>query len=371
MDRKVLKQASKNLDYGLLIITIITAVFGMVVINSAAHSFSNAGRIMFSQGIAFGIGLVGIGIILFIDYDFLGRIWKFILGACVVLLVITLFIGKGKSEVGTTGWIYIGSQSFQPSEIVKIGFIITFARHISLVQEDLNLPRNIILLLLHAGLYTGLVILQNDFGTAMVFVFITVCMLFIAGISYKYVFLAIGAALVSAPVIWAFLKPYQRNRIFAFLNPEENPLGYGYHVIQSKIAIGSGQIIGRGYMEGTQTQMEFLPAKHTDFIFAVIGEEFGFVGAAVVIVLLFTIVLLCINNAKKAADPFGELICVGASAMFLFHIVENIGMCIGIMPVTGIPLPFISAGGTNLLTSLIAIGLVLNVRLRSNTMING
>ena len=210
--------------------------------------------------------------------------------------------------------------------------------------------------------FLGLIMLQPDAGSAMVFIFMFICMIFSAKLSYKYIFPVMGAGLLAIPLIYNFvLDEFQKKRIQVFLNPELDPVGSGYNVLQSKIAVGSGGLFGKGFTKGTQNIMEYLPSKHTDFIFSIIAEEFGFIGAVLTILILFAIILRCFSVAKAADNLFGRFICTGIGAMFLFHTFENIGMCIGLMPVTGIPLPFISYGGTSLVTNMIAIGLVMSV----------
>jgi rod shape determining protein RodA len=204
--------------------------------------------------------------------------------------------------------------------------------------------------------------MQPDMGSAMVFMFVFLCLLFVAKLSYKYIVPVAILTISSMPFIYKYvLSEYQQWRIQVFLNPDIDALNRGYNVIQSKIAVGSGQIWGKGYLQGTQNQMGYLPTKYTDFIFSVISEEFGFIGAALVVIALFLLIYRCFKVAKKADNSFGRYICVGVAAMLLFHTFENVGMCIGLMPVTGIPLPFISYGGTSLVTNLIAIGLVMSV----------
>ena len=202
----------------------------------------------------------------------------------------------------------------------------------------------------------------------MVFCSIFIGMIFVCGIHYKYILAALASLMAFAPVAWLFiLDDYQKKRFLVFFNPESDKLGAGYHVFQSKIAVGSGQVFGKGLFKGIQTQRGFLPEKHTDFIFSVIGEELGIIGSTLVIVLLLAIIWRCIAVAQNAKDDFGAYVCVGVASMLIFHTFENIGMCIGLTPVTGIPLPFISYGGSSLLTNLLAIGLVINVRMRRRT----
>ena len=232
--------------------------------------------------------------------------------------------------------------------------------HLSKI-ENINEPKSLLCVLAHVAPIIFLILMQPDFGTTMVFVIIVAGMLFAAGISYKYVLSALGLIGVSLPIFWQLLKDYQKNRILVFFNPESDPLGAGYHVIQSKIAIGSGEIFGKGLFNGTQTQLDFLPAKHTDFIFAVIGEELGLIGCIFVVALLLMLVIRCIYVSNIAKNTLGSYICIGIAFMLMGHIFENVGMCIGLMPVTGIPLPFFSYGGSSLIANFVAIGVVMNV----------
>jgi rod shape determining protein RodA len=272
------------------------------------------------------------------------------------------FLGVGREETGTAGWFRFFGVGVQPSELVKVAFIITFSVHLDAVRDEINAPRNALLLLLHFAGLAVLVVLQNDTGTALVFVCIFLGMIFSAGLSWKYIAAAFGALCVAAPVAWfGFMHGYQQKRILVFLNPEMDMVGDGYQASQSKIAVGSGELFGRGFLQGTQNQLELLPAKHTDFIFGVAGEEFGFAGCLIVLALLAAIIARCLYVARRAKNPMGRYLCVGVASMLSFHMFENIGMCIGLMPITGIPLPFVSYGGSSLITNLIAIGLVLSV----------
>ncbi len=359
VDRKLIK----NIDMGIVISSMLLIIYGMIAVSSATH-ITGGGSLaaLKTQIVAFILGIMCIFMILLIDYKTFGEYYVFIYGINIFLLVLVLIIGF--SSKGTKGWINLGFVNIQPSEIVKLGYILTFAKYLEKKKDNLNRLINLLPALLHLGLIIGLILLQPDFGTALVFIFISVFMLFAAGISYKIAAGAFGAFLISLPIMWNFLKPYQKGRILVFLNPELDPMGKGYHVIQSKTAIGSGQFLGKGLFKGTQNNLGFIPERHTDFIFSVIGEELGLVGALVLLILFIWLLLRCIRIAKVSKDDYGMLICVGITSMFLFHIIENIGMTIGLMPVTGIPLPFISYGGSSLLTNMAAIGLVLNVGMR-------
>lgn len=358
-------------DAKLLAAVVISVFFGIFMINSAAMSMGSFKYVLI-QSIAFGLGLASAIIITFIDYSIFNNLKYLAMGVGVFLLVLVLIMGIGREDTGTQGWIDLGFVNIQPAEIAKMCFLVSFSAHISKIKEDINSLPNILLLILHLAVPVMLILLQPDAGTAMVFVFMFIVMVFFAGISYKYILSAFGVGIAGVLIAWLFLlKPYQKERIFSFMNPESDPLGSGYHIIQSKIAVGSGRLFGTGYAQGVQTQMGYLPEKQTDFIFSVICEELGFMGAAAVIILLFFIIYRIFYNAHRAKDTFGEMLCVGAGAMFFFHVVENIGMCINLLPITGIPLPFFSYGGSSMITCMIAIGIVLSVSFhrRNNTFI--
>lgn len=355
----------KELDYTLIAIAVICAVFGIVMISSAVNSFGSGSSFVLIQSIAAGLGFMLMAVFTAINFEKVGSAWKIIYIGCIFMLVLVILVGTGKEDTGSKSWIRFGPIGIQPSEFVKIGFIITLSKLVSDMGETINEPKNILKLLAHLGILLFLIMLQPDFGTAMVFIFIFVGIVFAAGISYKYIVTALGTIIGIIPMVWFFFfKEYQKNRIRVFFNPESDPLGSGYHVIQSKIAIGSGQLFGKGLYQGTQTQLGYLPARHTDFIFAVVGEELGLIGCAIVAGLLFTIVYKCLYNSTRTKSDMSKFLCIGVACMFLAHIFENIGMCIGLMPVTGIPLPFFSYGGSSIITNFAAIGLVLSVYMR-------
>ena len=358
------KKLIRNTDFGILFSTLMLICIGMLAIASATH-ITNGGSIgnIKIQFVAFIIGTIAIAIITVIDYNTFGDFERAIYIICILMLISVLFLGSNIK--GSQSWIKFGPVNFQPSEAVKIGFIIAFAKHLEKRKEKLNTIVEVLPSLFYAALPIAIIMLQPDFGTALVFAFIVFFMLFAAGLNYKLIIASFGVMLASIPVMWfGFFKPYQKDRILTFLNPELDPMGSGYHVIQSKIAIGSGQIFGKGLFHGTQNNLGFIPERHTDFIFSVIGEELGLVGCVVILCLFLWLLSRIIHIAKVAKDDYGMLICVGIMAMFLFHILENVGMTIQIMPVTGIPLPFISYGGSSLLTNMAAIGVVLNIGMR-------
>ena len=350
----------KEFDKPLLILSICLALFGIAVIYSATRTTgSNSNVIMQSASLALGVAaMIVVG---FFDYEQFKNIIKYIYLFAVVILIAVLFIGA-KGDWGARSWIRVGALGLQPSELAKICFIITFSFHLSKVDDQINRPLILFGLLLHIAVLAGLIMLEPDLGSVLVFAFIFICLLFAAGISWKYIAGVFALSVISLPFIYQFgLSEYQQKRIQVFINPDLDPLYRGYNVIQSKIAVGSGGLWGKGFLHGTQNQLGYLPAKSTDFIFSVVSEEFGFIGAALVVAVLFVIIWRCFRVARKADNTFGKYICTAVGAMFLFHTFENVGMCMGLMPVTGIPLPFISYGGSSLVANFLAVGLVLSV----------
>lgn len=348
-------------DWILFIITVLLAIFGIVMIYSATRSLSSNTQVIVQSG-AFVIGCAAMLATCFFDYEQLKNLVKPVYIFAVAILILVLLIGKGETDWGAKSWIRVGPIGVQPSELAKVCFIITFSYHLSKVHENINKPIVLLGLLLHIGVLLGLIALQPDVGSALVFVFMFICFMFVAKLSYKYIIPIGTIGIASLPFVYKYvLKDHQRWRIQVFLHPDLAPLKEGYNVMQSKIAAGSGQLWGKGYLQGTQNQLGYLPAKHTDFIFSIISEELGFIGAMMLILALFALIYKCFKTAQKADNAFGRYICVGVGSMMLFHVFENIGMCIGLMPVTGIPLPFISYGGTSLVVNMIAVGLVLSV----------
>ncbi len=363
-----LKKLISSADRTLVILPVLLSLFGIVMIASATKSYDGGLKFIIVQSGAFVIGLTLMLTLLSFDYERFKEkpaLWYFL---CICLLIFVLLFGT--EEAGTKGWIRFAGIGIQPSEFVKIGFAVTFARHLESTGDAINRPLPFLGLLVHAGVLIGLVLLQPDYGTAMVYIFMFICMIFVAGIKYRVLLSFAGAFAVFCPIAWFFiLKPYQQDRIISFINPENDPAGAGYQVMQSKVAIGSGEFSGNGLFSGTQTQLGLLPAKHTDFIFGVIGEELGFIGSFAVIAILIAIVIKCYITGMNARTEYGKYLCIGIGSMLLFQIFENVGMCIGVMPVTGIPLPFLSYGGSSMVTSLAAIGFVLSVSARQK-MIN-
>lgn len=357
------KKSIKKFDFILLITVLLLCGYGLLMIRSATLSYDTIRHVK-TQGAATIIGLVAIIILVLLDYQFLGKLYLPIYIICVGLLMAVLVFGFGEDQWGARSWLKIGPVSFQPAEFVKIGLVISLAKFIDINKENINEPFTLLKVLAFAGLPVVLILLQPDAGTAMVFIFFIAIMLFAADIKWRYIGYALLLGLLSLPVLWFRLDKYQKNRIFNFLDPERDTSDTGYQAMQGKIAIGSGKIFGRGLFQGTQTQYNYIPEKQTDFIFAVLGEELGFIGGAGLIFLYFVMLSRFIRIARKSTDLFGSLMVMGFAAMFIFHIWENIGMTIGLMPITGIPLPFMSYGGTFQLANMACIGIVLSVGMR-------
>ena len=351
---------TKEFDWIVFFLTLVLSLVGIVIIYSATRTTgSNTNVIVQSAALGLGLGLMLF--LCFFDYEQFGNAVKYIYIFAVAILIIVLIFGTS-GDWGARSWIRFGAVGIQPAELAKVCFILTFSYHLTKVEEKINDIRIILGLLLHLGILLILIMLEPDLGSSLVFIFMFACMMFVAKLSYKYIIPIIGLGVVSLPLIYNFiLSPYQKQRINVFFDPNIDPLGDGYNVIQSKIAVGSGQLWGKGYLQGLQNQMGYLPTKSTDFIFSVFSEEFGFVGAIVIVFMLFWLILRCFRAAQRSDNSFGRYICAGVGAMLLFHVFENVGMCIGLMPVTGIPLPFISYGGTSLITNMASIGLVLSV----------
>lgn len=348
---------SKLTDRYLLFLLITIALCGITAVYTSVYSFEAYTSYIKMQTIGFAIGFVCFFLLSCTPEKVYIKASPIIFVISIAALIAVLLFGIGKDETGGQSWIRIGSIGFQPSEFVKIGFIITFAAHITRVKSHINKKSTLALLLLHGACFTVLVALEPDVGTALVFVFVTIVMLFLAGLSWKYFAVGAGLSAAALPFLWFLLKNYQKQRIMVFLNPELDPMGSGYNVIQSKQAVMSGGIFGQGFLNGSLTQSELLPSKHTDFIFSVIGEEFGIIGCALITLLLMLIILRIFTIGCRSASSFSGMVSCGLAAMMLFHTFINIGMCMGLMPVTGIPLPFISYGGSSVVSNFAAAGI--------------
>ena len=358
MRRKLLK----NLDWGVLICIAVLLGVGMFALFSTSQNTNHNEFFKQLQWVAISIPFF-VAFIL-IDYDKILKIAPVLYGACIFLLILVLFTHEIN---GARSWFKLGPLSLQPSEFAKIMMIISFARLVDYFKskDKLNKISSLTLILLFIAVPLALIIKQPDYGTAMVLLVMGIMMIFVAGIKWRYVISATIFACISVPLAYHFVLPqHAKDRIMVFLNPQIDPRGKGYNVIQSKLAVGSGKLWGMGLFNGNQTQLGILPMKTTDFIYSVISEEMGFIISVSVILLFILLIIKIINIARNAKDLYGTLICVGVAAMFLAHFTENVGMTMGLLPITGIPLPFISYGGSAMLTNLIALGLALNVGTR-------
>ena len=355
------KKVFKNIEWGILICTVLLILIGLVALFSATQ---NTGYEELKKQIIWLCISIPIFIsILLIDYEIVAKAAPVFYGIFLVLLIVVLFT---KPVNGAKSWFIIGPLSFQPSEFAKIFVIITFSFLVAKIQEkgkkEISRPTRLILSLLIVIVPVGLIMLQPDYGTAIAFLVAAIMILFAAGLDKRYIIVSLLLIAIIVPVAYFFLLPeHAKTRIDVYLNPNLDPRGSGYNIIQSKLAIGAGQLFGMGILKGNQTQLGYLYPKTTDFIFSVIGEEMGFIATAGIVFLYVILITKSIYVAKTAKDDLGSYIAMGISGIFLFHMLENIGMTIGLLPITGVPLPFVSYGGSSLLTNLILIALLLNI----------
>ncbi len=353
----------KKLDWILIASVLLLLTIGIMSIYST--SFYHEKSYFYKQAGFIVAGMALMLIFAFIDYRLFRNhptlllIFYFIVA---ILLVAVLFVGKSR---GAASWFSLGFINIEPVEIAKLVMILIFAQYFSLRHIELYRIKHIIISGIYTALVVGLVFLQPDMGSAMVLVFLWLGVMIIAGIKLRQLLLLFLIGAILFGVAWiGVLKPYQKNRITGFINPYLDPQGSGYHRIQSMIAIGSGQFWGRGLGHGPQSQLNFLPEQHTDFIFASIGEEWGFAGLIIVFILYFLLFFRIIKIAIRAENNFARLFCVGTAIVLAFQTFVNIGMNLGVLPITGIPLPFISYGGSNLLINFVALGIIQSIAIR-------
>lgn len=346
-------------DILLLALALTASGFGLVLIYSATRSF-DTNRYVLVQAAAIFLGVIGFIIASFIDLDRIAPAWRIIFFLNIGLQCL-LFIFGVEGDTGNRSWIRFGSLGIgiQPAEIGKILFILTFSRHICELRDKINAPLTVVQLGLHALITAGVVyVTSEDLGMVIVYLFIFLILLFSSGISLAWMggLTALGGAGIA--VVWPFLPEYQRLRILVVFEPELSDR-YAYQAKQGMMAIGSGQLAGEGFLSGRMTQASSgLPAKHTDFIFATAGEEWGFIGCLVIVLLLTAIVLRIFYDSAHTNDQFARLMCLGIGGMLMSQILINIGMCMGIMPVIGLTLPFFSYGGTSIAISLTCLGFI-------------
>lgn len=360
----------KNIDYALLAAVLLILVVSFFVLNSATQNASvKFGMNFVARQIAWTvIGLGAFFAVLLYDYSKIAKYGQYIYLVNLMLLIAVLIFGK--ETKGAQAWIPIGSFKLQPAELAKACLILGLAQFLSVRVGKLDRLRDLIPAFIYVGIPLLLILKQPDLGTGLVYVAIMFGMLLAAGASPVMLFILFAGGIGVAVLAiyghytwdwWLPLKDYQLMRLIVFVNPMIDPRGWGWNVIQSQIAVGSGGLTGKGWGMGSQTRGDFLPEQWTDFIFSVLAEEFGFIGAVLLLILFFVLIYRGIRIAREAKDSYGSLIAIGVISMFTFHILQNIGMTIGIMPITGIPLPFVSYGGSSLLSNMIALGLLMNV----------
>jgi rod shape determining protein RodA len=361
IDRRLLT----NIDWMLAGLVAAVCLLGILNIYSATTPYRIVGSPYYIK--QFNWMLFGMFISLVacsVDYHILEDLSYWLYGFLILLLIAVLVVGR--RSMGATRWLHIGFFNIQPSELMKIVIIITFARFFNnvnisggLTVKDLLIPLGIL------AMPALLIMKQPDLGTAILVILIALSITVYVGLRWTTV---VSFVVVTIPLAWfswfRLLRSYQKNRILDFLDPERSRLGSGYHIIQSKIAVGSGGLLGKGFVKGTQSQLRFLPEQHTDFAFSVFAEEWGFIGCLVLILLYLSLVLWGLNIARRCNDRFGGLLAMGVTAMLFWHIVINLGMVIGMFPVVGVPLPFFSYGGTSMITSMVGIGILQNISIR-------
>lgn len=351
-----------------LLLALITAasIFGVFMVYSTTRCTLEDGQLVSRDAqvmiIAAVIGLIITLIISAIDYELIMKLWPIIGIGCILLMIITLVFGVApESRPDAKSWLQFGNIFFQSSELVKIGFVITFSMHLELLRDTLNKPKSIIMLGVHALIPVGLVILTGDMGSALVFMIMTVAMLYFAGLHLGY-FLCGGALILAAsPLIWMYgLSDFQKNRFLALLRPEDFP-AESYQQLKGLNALGSGGFFGQGIFKGTYTQNGIVPESENDMIFTAIGEETGFVGCLIALGLLFFICYKMVSIGKKSRDFSSQITCYGIASMIAAQVVINVGVCLMLLPVIGITLPFFSAGGSSTLCLYIGVGLVFSI----------
>ena len=356
------KRILRNTEWIILICSIILLIIGLVALYSATNESGN--EELKKQIIWFLVSIPIAIIIMIIDYNTLSKLSTYFYVVFIILLIMVLFT---RPINGAKSWFKLSEAlSFQPSEFAKIFVIMFMAKTIVKLQRynknDINKITSLLILLVIIGIPIMLIILQPDYGTAMAFIVAASLMLFASGINKKYIIAAILIIAICIPILYMYILPeHAKSRIQVFLNPESDPRGAGYNIIQSKLAIGAGQLFGMGILKGNQTQLGFLYPKTTDFIFSVIGEELGFIASGTIIVIYMIMITKSIYVAKTAKNDLGSYIAIGIAGIFLFHMIENIGMTMGVLPITGVPLPFVSYGGSSLVTNFVSIAMLLNI----------
>ena len=354
-----------NFDWVLLAILIFIGLLSVFNLYSATYTISRGGgsQIYVKQICWYAIGFLILLLMTTFDYHILDRFAYPLFFISLIFLVAVLEIGQVTR--GSKRWLSFGFFSVQPSEMVKICIIIVLARYFSKAEKmgDYRL-RGLFRPLILIAIPFIIIIYQPDLGTALMLLIVALSIIIFVNINWKSILLFLSTSLLAAPFFWISLQEYQKKRIITFLRPDLDPLGTAYHVTQSKIAIGSGLFWGKGFLKGTQTRLHFLPEQHTDFLFSVLAEEWGFIGSGIILFLYLFLILWCLNIAKNTKDKFGTLIIVGVAASIFWHLTVNVSMATGLLPVVGIPLVLFSYGGSSVISTMAAMGLIMNVSMR-------
>lgn len=353
-----LKEKIYNLNLTYFLFITLLAAIGTLMLYSAANGDWNVWAL--KHIVRFGIGFAAMVCIAMTDVRyFLRYAYPFYFFSLLLLIVVEI---NGYAGKGATRWMDLGFIRLQPSEFMKIALVMALARYFHGVSpQSIETLRGIFPALLMALVPAALIMMQPDLGTALMLLFTTAVILFVVGVQWwKFALVGLAAA-VCMPIAWHFLHDYQKQRVLTFLDPERDPLGAGYHIMQSKIALGSGGIFGKGFLKGTQSHLNFLPEKHTDFIFTMLSEEFGIIGAVLVVLLNLLILIYSYSFALRTTSYFGKLLIIGLATNYFLYVSINIAMVVGLIPVVGIPLPLISYGGTVMLSVLASFGIIMAV----------
>ena len=346
----------QSINYPLLGLIITLFFVGLAALYSISNGDFNSWPLKHSQ--RFILGLIIFFLVIFFDLRLIFGYAYLIFFLSIISLAIIPFFGIESN--GATRWINIAGISLQPSEFVKYTLILALAKYFHSINNDSSFIKTLIIPLIITIVPVFLVITQPDLGTALIILLGGISLFWISGLNYKYFIVGVFSILCSLPVLWQYLKDYQKERVLTFFNPERDPLGNGYHIMQSKIALGSGGIFGKGYMEGTQSHLNFLPEMQTDFIFTMLGEEFGFIGTLILLFIYAALIMISIRLALKSRSLFSKYLSLGVCNVFFIYVFVNIGMVTGLLPVVGVPLPFISYGGSSMLAVMFGFGLLMN-----------
>ncbi|MGB5093589.1 MAG: rod shape-determining protein RodA [Parvibaculum sp.] len=350
-------------NWGFLLLLAAIASMGFAMLYSVADGSFSPWALR--QIIRFGVGAGILLVVAMVDL----RLWMqlaYPIYAVALVLVAAVDV-IGVTGMGAQRWLSIGPLQIQPSEIMKIALLLALARYFhGLTLDEVSRLRNLIVPVLIVMVPVALVVKQPDLGTAILLSASGAVIFFAAGLRWRYFIFSGASVLAAIPIVWSRLHDYQRNRVFTFLDPERDPMGAGYHILQSKIALGSGGVFGKGFMEGTQSHLNFLPEKHTDFIFTMLGEELGLVGGLLLLTLYFIVLMLSLNVSLECRNQFGRLLSLGVSVTFFFYVFINTAMVMGLLPVVGVPLPLVSYGGTSMLSLMFAFGLLMSAYIHRN-----